>query len=199
MKCAWRYLSVWSLPVVALSALAMTLGLFACQTPGGGSGEASAPASASAGSPGPYGGAEDLARADALWRKIRGWESWPAYPDYEGFLRGQSPHGRFVKIHMNEVTAKSPYEPGAGSVIVKANYTAEDPSALASLTVIEKIRGYHRKGADWFWVAYDPSGKVVPGDDGIAQAGKVAEGTPRGCLACHANAGGKDFLFVNDE
>ena len=33
---------------------------------------------------------------------------------------------------------------------------------------------------------------------GMSLAGRVAKGMPAGCIACHSNAGGGDFLFIND-
>lgn len=39
---------------------------------------------------------------------------------------------------------------------------------------------------------------VDKNDKGVPLAGRVAKGTTMGCMACHANAEGGDYLFVND-
>ncbi len=69
---------------------------------------------------------------------------------------------------------------------------------LMAVTVMQKVRGYDPEDKDWFWVKFDPSGGVMKNPKGMSLAGRVAKGMNKGCIACHGNAGGEDFMFVND-
>jgi hypothetical protein len=64
---------------------------------------------------------------------------------------------------------------------------------------MKKIDGYDPENEDWFWVKYAPDGGVAEGEGGIPLAGRVAKGTSQGCIACHANAKGDDYVFANDD
>jgi len=145
-----------------------------------------------------FGGPGDVARATSLWQSMRGYRSWSSYPGLAGFQPGRSPHGKFLKYYINDAAARNPSHAGAGYLIVKENYTAQDSSTLASVTVMQKIPGYDPADGDWFWVKFGPDGSIMKNEKNMALAGRVAKGMPKGCIACHANAGGEDFLFVND-
>ncbi len=95
-------------------------------------------------------------------------------------------------------------------VIIKDNFggegaTLETVSAspeefLASVTVmVQREAGYDPANNDWFWVKYGPDGAIDQNPAGMALAGRVAKGTDTGCIACHAGAGGDDYIFTNDE
>ncbi len=144
----------------------------------------------------PFGGANDVARAYDLWGRIRGYRSWSHYPGLEGFQKGRSPHGKYLKYYVNSIAARDPLAPGA--IIIKENYMSKDPNALGPVTVMEKVPGYDPEDGDWFWVKFSPDGEIMKNPKGMRLAGRVAKGMKKGCIACHANAGGGDFLFVND-
>ena len=146
----------------------------------------------------PFGGREDLARAADLWKTMEGYTSWKAYPGKPGWQEGGRPHGQFVKYFINPMAARNPGKPGNGSIIIKENYGAQDRKTLGAVTVMKKIRGYDPENADWFWVKFDPKGNVMKNPMGMSLAGRVAKGMKKGCISCHSNADGNDFLYIND-
>ena len=177
--------------VLLVTSLASILALAffgGCRTTGGGS-EMMKP---------PFGGTDDMQRASNLWSTMSGYRSWPSYPGLDGFQEGQSPHGKFLKYHINSAASNNHRHPGAGSIIIKENYMSASPSALGAITVMEKVPGYDPENGDWFWVKFAPDGSVMKNPKGMSLAGRVAKGMKQGCIACHANAGGGDFLFIND-
>ena len=46
---------------------------------------------------------------------------------------------------------------------------------------------------------YGKDGTIEKNPKGMLLAGRVAKGMDRGCISCHSQADGKDFLFSNDE
>ncbi|NQV24382.1 MAG: hypothetical protein HQ518_08440 [Rhodopirellula sp.] len=51
--------------------------------------------------------------------------------------------------------------------------------------------------SDWYYVKYAPAGEVEsspPEMDSKRLAGRV-----QSCIDCHSGAGGKDFVFLNDD
>ncbi len=146
----------------------------------------------------PFGGHEDMSRAGNLWGTMKEYRSWKSYPGLEGWQDGMSPHGKFLKYYINNVAAADPSRPRDGSIIIKENYGAKDDAKLGAITVMKKIQGYDPENADWFWVKFDPKGGVMKNPKGMYLAGRVAKGMPKGCIACHSDADGNDFLFIND-
>ena len=151
----------------------------------------------------PFGGAEDVAFAEKVWKAIEGYEDWklatPIYP-------GQSPHGKFLRLYSTWVKVGDRSYP----IIVKDNYGGrgvtpegieEDPEAwLAAVTImLQRQEGYDTDNQNWFWVKYGKDGSIEKNDKGMQLAGRVAKGMPKGCIACHTQAGGGDYLFSNDE
>ena len=145
----------------------------------------------------PFGGPEDTARASRLWSRISGYRSWQSYPGLSGFQEGRSPHGKFLKYYINSTAARNLTAPG--SIIVKENFMAKDNAMLGAVTVMEKVPGYDPDNGDWFWVKFAGNGSVMKNKMGMSLAGRVAKGMKKGCIACHGNAGGGDFLFINDQ
>jgi hypothetical protein len=150
----------------------------------------------------PFGGEADVAFARALWSAIDGYQGWRLTSDY---YPGKSPHGMFLRVYSNVVTAGgTPYY-----VIVKDNFGGKDATLdavrespvdyLVAVTVmLGREAGYDPDNHNWFWVKYAPDGSIDKNDAGMALAGRVAKGTSVGCIACHAGAGGGDYLFTND-
>ena len=145
----------------------------------------------------PFGGPDDMKMAERLWRDMSNYTSWSPYPGLAGWQPGKSPHGKVLKYYINSIAVRNPDAPGNGSVIIKENYGMEG-GPLMAVTVMKKVRGYDADNADWFWVKYGPDGTVMKNPKGMSLAGRVAKGMPAGCIACHSNAGGGDFLFIND-
>ncbi len=150
----------------------------------------------------PFGGSADVDFAEKAWSAIDGYDEWKlntaVYP-------GQSPHGKFLRMFYNVVTIEGePYH-----VIVKDNYGGEaatettvtnNPEAyLAAVTImLQREPGYDPENNDWFWAKYLKNGDLDM-TNGMKMAGRVAKGSNQGCIACHANAGGGDYVFTNDE
>ena len=147
----------------------------------------------------PFGGPVDVKYAEQLWRTtLRDYRGWSAYPGFEGWQDGNSPHGDVVKYYINAKAARNAAEPRSGSIIVKENYAERKAATLMAVTVMQRIHGYDPDNHDWFWVKYAPDGKVLTNPKGMPLAGRVAKGMPKGCIACHKRAEGGDYLFVND-
>ncbi len=150
----------------------------------------------------PFGGDEDVAFAAELWKQMEGYEDWPMSSDV---YPGTSPHGAFLHLAYNVVNVDGePYH-----VIVKDNFGGDGVTAdtvradpekwLVAVTVmVQRDPGYDPDHGDWFWVTYAADGSVMDNPKGVALAGRVAKGTDTGCIACHANAKGGDYLFTND-
>ncbi len=150
----------------------------------------------------PFGGKADVEFAEALWQAMDGYESWPmkssVYP-------GTSPHGKLLRLYYNLVHVDgTPYH-----LIVKDNYGGSDATKekvssspgeyLAAVTImLQREAGYDPANNDWFWVKYAPDGSIEKNAKGMALAGRVAKGADKGCIACHKNAKGGDYVFTND-
>lgn len=145
----------------------------------------------------PFGGPIDVSAAKQLWRDINGYQQWNSYPGLGGWQDGNSPHGKVLKYFINQTAQRSPANPRNGYIIIKENY-GERNGPLMAVTVMKKQRGYDPDNADWFWVKYNADGTIAKNPAGMQLAGRVAKGMPKGCIACHGNAGGDDYLFIND-
>ncbi len=144
----------------------------------------------------PFGGAEDMDRASSLWSRMANYRNWSSPVGLEGFQKGRSPHGKYLKYYVNGIARSNPNAPGA--IVVKENYMAKMSDSLGAITVMEKIPGYDAENKDWFWVKYMKDGSVAKNGKQMSLAGRVAKGMSKGCIACHGNAGGGDYLFIND-
>lgn len=125
-----------------------------------------------------------------FWRYINDarYRAWAPVAGTTGeAYQGQSPHGAMLKMYLSRTAAGRPNELPAGSVIVKENY-AEDGKTLMAITTMYRPKGY--KG--WYWTKYNADGSVAS-KDGNRLAGQV-----KGCIDCHAGAGGNDYVFFND-
>ena len=130
---------------------------------------------------------EDQDRASSLWTSMEGYQSWGAFPDYEGWQEGKNPHGKHIRTFINATAASNTADLPFGSIIVKENFSARDESKLGGLTVMQRVEGYDSASGDWFWARYEPDG-------GLTHSGMVTY-----CSNCHGNAGEDDFVFLNDE
>jgi hypothetical protein len=150
----------------------------------------------------PFGGEKDVAFAEALWAAMDGYDGWMMQSD---IMPGKSPHGMFVRLYYSIVNVDGmPYH-----VVVKDNYggegvtlemVKESPAEylMAVTPMLQREEGYDPDNKDWFWVKFSPDGSIDKTDKDVAIAGRFAKGMPMGCIACHANAGGGDYLFAND-
>ncbi len=149
--------------------------------------------------PAPFGTAEDLDIAAALWAEMAGYTTeWSTYPGLEGFRESGAPHGNYVRFFVNALAAANPAAPSDGYVIIKENFAEADASTLGAITVMKRIDRYNPEEGDWFFVKFEPDGAVSTNEEGVALAGRVGTGSDVGCIACHRAAQDGDFLFAND-
>ena len=126
---------------------------------------------------------------EVLWNRITQESSYKSYsfwPGHEDLQPGQSPHGTYHKIYINNVLADilpvSTNIAPQGTVIVKENYNSD--KILDAITVMVKVRDYNPDGGDWFWAKYSTEGEIL------------AEGTPGSCIACHQGMEANDYIIV---
>ena len=128
-------------------------------------------------------------------------DSFVLFPGTAKMQEGNSPHGAFVTILVNDVALAS-IEAGNevfdyGSHIVKVNYTPD--GELAAYTDMVKIEGYDPMRDDWYWVKYDADGEVSTAEDGTPLAGEtfkvMAEEKESGCISCHSAVSDTDWVF----
>lgn len=141
----------------------------------------------------PDGGGMEKAEptATALFESIAVTDSfrqWAQFPDAQGTLDSNLPHGPMSRVYINDVVADALGAMSGtlpnDSIIVKENI-GEDPSVTeAALTVMWKVPGFDPDNNDWFWANMSLDGTVV------------AEGAVEGCIACHGRARGNDFVFL---
>jgi len=149
-----------------------------------------------------FGGQNDVAFANMLWKAMKGYETWPMKSTVDP---GTSPHGKFLRLYYNIVNIdQKPYH-----VIIKDNFGGEGATLetvskspakyLAAVTVmLQREAGYDADNNDWFWVKYNVDGTLDKSPQGMALAGRVAKGLDTGCIACHSKAKDTDYLFTND-
>ncbi len=151
----------------------------------------------------PFGGPDDTAFAKSLWQQLVaarfvGPGAIRTYP-YEG----GHPHGDYLEFIGSKVSVKG----REGTVLIKKNYygdNIDDEDVLAhpekylqSITVMfRREAGYDPEDKNWFWVKYAPDGKILTNPKGMKLAGRVAKGKPKGCIACHSQAEGGDFVYT---
>ena len=127
--------------------------------------------------------------AQGVWKYITDtnpYTQWRFFPGYEGIYPGQSPHGAYLKLYVNDPAyraAKNKTAMPDGAILVKENY-GKDKQTLKAVTPMYKVDGYNPPADDWFWAKYGPKGKVMA-------AGKV-----NSCIQCHRSAKGDDYLFT---
>jgi len=152
-----------------------------------------------------FGGPGSIAFAAELWQAMG--KAGLAGP---GALQGtpytgRHPHGAILDTLDTKLTVAG----RSGEIIVKRNYGGEGVSKaavanapdkyLAAVTVMfRREAGYDADHKDWFWAKYKPDGSLERNPNGMALAGRVAKGAPKGCIACHSAAPGGDMVFNND-
>lgn len=154
----------------------------------------------------PFGNPVDITDGDHLWKhltaaRLVGENSFRPMP-YET----APPHGGIVETMDGMLTVNG----HTGIVIVKKNFGERDKTTLeqvanqpnkylTSITVMfKREKGYDADNKDWFWAKYAPGGTLMKNPKGMALAGRVAKGKPKGCIACHSLAPGGDMVYIHD-
>ena len=164
------------------------------------------PALAQAGDDIFFGGQQDIAFAERLWRelaaaRLAGQGAISSRP-YEGV----EPHGAILVTLQGELTV----DDHTGAVIVKNNYIGESVSVgsvadnpdlnLAAITVMfRRAAGYDSENLDWFWAKYSSDGSLQTNPQGVRLAGRIGKNPEDACIACHRFAPGDDYVFLNDQ
>jgi hypothetical protein len=139
---------------------------------------------------------DDLQMAADLWKEMGNYEeNFTGLTAADDWDPGKSPHGAFLRYYINTEKGKMTEY---GSIIVKENYGEKSEDALGAVTVMKRIKDYDPETGDWFYVKYSPEGEVMENAAGKPLAGLVGKGGPKGCIPCHASAGGDDYVFLND-
>ncbi len=158
----------------------------------------------------PFGSADEVAYAGRLWQVMEGARMVGADArELEPFYGGAKPHGMILELVHGDITVDG----HTGFVVVKKNYDGEGVSEaavardrarfLSSITVMyRREAGYDPENQNWFWVKYKPGGGLFEKDVAGAKvplAGRIVKGKSqedsRGCIYCHASAGGGDYIF----
>ena len=109
---------------------------------------------------------------------------WKFWDDFSGMQPGNSPHGAFVKVYVNDILHKAENTPVPfDSIIVKEAFNSD--KKMTALTVMYKIKDYNPEGGNWYWVRFSTEGKGGP-------EGKVAM-----CIGCHKPKADNDYIFVH--
>ncbi len=136
--------------------------------------------------------------AASLWKYLNkpgatyhGWGS----PGKTELRQASAPHSRTGKTFLNDVANRKIGQLPNGSMFVRDEY-ADDGKTIRNVMVMYRSKAADPKNADWYWIMYQPDGKLArtPAEHGNREiVGRVAS-----CTECHRKAAGKDFVFLND-
>lgn len=140
--------------------------------------------------------------ADALWRFIvrpetpyTKWATVPASKVDHTPEIGKA-HGGNAKIYANSTAMQNPSSPPQGSIFVIDDY-AEDGKTRNNVSIMYRAKGTDPDHNDWYWLRYLPNGSIARTDD--TPGAKPIAGKVKSCIECHEKAGGKDWVFSNDQ
>ena len=147
-----------------------------------------------------YGKKSDQDLAEKLWQSLLSNRMVGRDRINVHAFTGKRPHGAVQQIY----SATIEVDDHAGRAIVKANHGRKGATVqnvydtpnkyLSGYTVMFANKpGYDPENNDWFWVHFQPSGKVNRAKNGLAVAGRVGKFSDFGCIACHKKVGGKDY------
>jgi hypothetical protein len=125
--------------------------------------------------------------AAALWEYITKespYTEWGFWEDHQDILPGNSPHGPFHRVYVNDILLKAESAPVPfGSIQVKESFDANKNKT--NITAMYKVEGFNPQAGDWFWARYTLDGKPGP-------AGKVSA-----CIGCHGVKAANDYILVH--
>ena len=121
----------------------------------------------------------------ALWKYLTQtdpYTKWGQWPDFAGVQKSRSPHGPYVKVHVNRIGLEMA-KPPAPYGMIEVKEALDEDGKIRNITVQYKVeQGYNPQGGDWFWVKYSPQGGVD------------AEGKLEGCIRCHRGSDKNDYI-----
>lgn len=153
----------------------------------------------------PFGNDDDMAYAAQIWAAMNEQNYVGDHAIRSLPYEGSPPHGAMLETFYASATIDG----HTGAMIVKRNYGPADVDAdtiladpgkhLGAITVMfKREKGFDADNQDWFWAKFLPDGSLDKNAKGMSLAGKVAKGADKGCIACHSNAGGDDYIFTTD-
>lgn len=153
-----------------------------------------------------FGGDDDVAFAERLWRELAEAQLVGANAITSRPYEGVEPHGAILMTLQGDLTVGE----HTGAVIVKNNYMGESVSVssvadnpdlnLAAVTVMfRRAEGYDNENLDWFWAKYSSDGSLQTNPAGVRLAGRIGKNPQDACIACHKFAPGDDYVFLNDQ
>ena len=126
--------------------------------------------------------------AAAIWKYITKdspYTEWGFWDDHKDIVSGNSPHGPFHRVYVNDILLEADSAPVPyGSIQVKESFD-KDKKKMA-ITIMYKFKDYNPDAGDWYWARYTLDGKPGP------------EGKVQGCIGCHGVKAGNDFILVHD-
>jgi len=153
-----------------------------------------------------YGKPEDVAFAKSLWAALH--KAKLVGPDRINVhaSRGKSPHAAVQQVLASRIHLRG----RKARVIVKANHTLkgatvqsvyDSPNAfLEAYTVMFKREpGYDPPNHNWFWVKYNPAGRIDKDSNKVSIAGHVDSAKGYGCISCHKQRGGADLEVLTSK
>jgi len=158
-----------------------------------------------------FGGDEDVAFAERLWRELAAARLVGAGAVTSRPYEGAEPHGAILVTLQGDLAIdEDTGDKHTGAVIVKNNYMGESVSVssvsdnpdlnLAAVTVMfRRAEGYDSENLDWFWAKYSPDGSLQTNPAGVRLAGRIGKNPQDACIACHKFAPGDDYVFLNDQ
>jgi len=154
----------------------------------------------------PFGSETDAAYAASLWAAMGAQNLTGPNQIHVAPYEGTDPHGMMLETFFSSATIDG----HTGDLIVKRNYgpigvSAEEVMSnpeghLGAVTVMfRREAGYDADNQNWFWAKFLPDGTLDKNPKGMMLAGMVAKGADVGCISCHVNAGGDDYVFTADD
>jgi hypothetical protein len=149
----------------------------------------------------PFGTPEDSKYASDLWKALQQADLIGPNAVNGVLSKGNAPHGAVVETTSKSISVNR----HRGAVHVKRNYGGtpaeaagmRNQSLMAITVMFQREDGYDSDNNNWFWAKYMPDGTLDKGPKDMPLAGRVAKGMNMGCISCHANAPGNDYLFLD--
>ncbi|MBI4330672.1 MAG: cytochrome P460 family protein [Chloroflexi bacterium] len=115
------------------------------------------------------------------------YQKWQMWPGKAALYTGREPHGALLTTYVtDEVYVAVQDKKGSipeGGIIIKENYMPD--KTLAAVTVMYKAKGFDPPNNDWFWLKYEPDGRIT--DQGKVQM----------CIDCHRERRNNDFIYTS--
>ena len=124
----------------------------------------------------------------AVWKFIteessfKDWKRLPEIPKTHGAYVPDTPEQKTYANKQALESTKLPLNNGA----MVAKYNLSPANEIKAIAIMYKVKGYNPSAGDWFWVEYDPEGKVLK------------EGKDASCIKCHSRATDNDYLLAHD-